>query len=256
MKNWEIFETEVAEWIRNSVGNNIKIEQKGTSDSTESDILVSTNKGKYYIETKMNKAQTSQFALTIENGKFVYSDNNRYQANKYSNAIIDELNSNPDYLKAGTKGLEINISDELATNWIISNMKNKGVRFVATKSNGQKKIFKLEDFGKAFDIKAKIRIKKSGSSPLPRKDFDSFISVLRDEFPEYEIIYDNNRPFVKLDKDFGRYELKNCRFCLSNKGNGVFEPRKLSATANNTVIFQISAKKDSVSEDLESCFAF
>lgn len=258
MKKWEMFENEIAEWVGNEIQNkNIVVEQLGTSDSTQSDIRVSNGEKEFFIETKMPKAQTSQFALTVNDDKFAFSDGNRYKNNQYSKAIIKELNSNSDYLNAGTKGIEIAINSKLASNWIKSNMKNKGVKFVATKgTDGLKKIIKLKDFGKEFEITAKLRRKKSGSRPLPKKDYKDFITELSGLFSDYEIVNEDKNLLIKLNTELQEVHLENTDVYLIKRDNGLFEPRKLSTTFSNTVIFEIKSKTDSAGEDLGAVLAF
>ena len=159
------------------------------NDSTMPDIelTLNSNKKKFYIEVKMPSSQTSQFALEITNNRFKCSKKNRFKSNKHSEEITKILNDNFDfYSKVSQHGIIVPVPNEISFSWIVSNMKNKNVKFITSvDSNGNKKIFSINQFNNFFNIKTVLRRKRSGSQNIPKTFYKDFKKCFDLKFPKY-----------------------------------------------------------------------
>lgn len=247
MAIWEQFEIDVIEYLQNRFGEYANFNLTGGHNSYTSDIEVSSSRGKYFIEVKKCPAQSGQFVLHLDplQDKFVYSNQNKTPLNTYSNRIINNMNKDIyKYVDARASGKEIiypGCKHDFA-NWIINSYRAKKTKFIIT--NGYK-IFKLNDFDKAFDISATFRIKKSGSSTIARTRTDDLIDYLSQQ-GDFDIIkfeVDNSGKLFA----FSNYNLKNIRFnynrqtYMFSQSNPIYryEIRRLSNTCNSNVIFSI-----------------
>lgn len=264
MKKWEDFENEMVEYLKQMLQNyDVIVKQYGNTDSTISDIEIKINSSnkKFFIETKMPASQTLQFVVEIINNKFVYGSKNKFKANQYSNKIINILNNNYDlYSKVGQTGIIVPVPSTIAFNWIISNMKNKNVKFIISiDNNGNKKVFSLDKFNDFFNIKTIFRRKKSGSQDLPKIYYDDFKEHLKSKFSKYKysLSTDNKKLYLNLPINLNK---NNCyidndvlpegkRYFLSNKGNGKYEVKLTSATNNPNILFELSLK-DNIDFDM------
>lgn len=235
--SWRAFEEECAAYLNEKYG--IKFELQGESDSTVSDILCRGKRKDFYIEAKMPSAQCGQFVLLpdLKNGVFKYSPKNKTNENEYTKMIVDFMDSNfHEFCDSGTAGVDINMSKSVFYNWIISYYKEKGAEFFITKDRGEFLIFPIDRFHKYFDVTAKYREKKSGSSSLNnsnRSDFEYAMGIagIDFRFSGLDIISDRYLDGIKVNGDKYDYLLRE------NDSN--YKVRKLSNTRNANVIFSI-----------------
>ena len=243
MSNWEKFEIECTNYLRNNFGNQAEFEHYGGSDSTIPDILVKCRNGSnFYIEAKNTPAQCGQFVLlpNIERKCFEYSSLNNSPLNVFSKQIMEHMNYYFDeFREAGTKGKTVDMSNgkKIFSGWIKEYYTNKGVKFFITNNFN---IIPVERFGDYFDVSAIYRIKRSGSSDVG----NSRISTVGD----YII---NNYNGVSIHHKVGKLYvssptyLHDSRFILGDneymfsKREDLYEIRKLSSTYNANVIFSI-----------------
>lgn len=247
--NWKNFECACTEYLNVRFGWYANFILQGGADSTTSDIFVKTRKGEeFYMEAKHSPAQCGQFVLlpNIKTGMFEYSDGNKMSENQYSVEIMAYMNTYFDKFRAaGTKGKDIDMvnGQYLFAQWIISAYKRKGVKYFITNDFCILPIGKIQDY---FNITAKYRIKRSGSSKVGKKNIVYVVDYISSH--DYGItdsnVY-NDKIFVESDT-----ELHNKRFILAgneymfSRRNELYEIRKLSNTYNANVIFSIVLKSD------------
>lgn len=247
MNTWEKFEIQCTNFLNDRFSAYARFIHQGGAISTVPDILVETNTGSsFYIEVKHAPAQCGQFVLLPdpETKTFIYSPLNDICINKYSEIIINFMNNDFNaFKKAGSTGKTIDMpnSSNIFANWIISAYKEKKVRFFITNNYT---ILPIEHFLEYFNVTAKYRAKKSGSSNVGKK----YINLVKDYIlsHNYEIIQTR----IEKDKLFvvSSQELKNNKFTLCgieymfSPRNNEYELRKLSKTKNSNVIFSIDYK--------------
>lgn len=251
MKRWQISEAECLEYLNQKFSDSEYVfEPVGGSDSTKSDILLTKNKEElFYIEVKMKKAQCGQFVVNKNESGFINSDK------PIEREIIDEMNKNFNYFSLpGTKGVDLNLDKKYYYNWVLNHYKTKNVRyFIVEDKVGENRInhsnfivFPIDRFCEYFDITAKYRVKKSGSSSPSynlKKDIEDILN--KNNINYSDLCFNNNKAFVTiLDKDV-KFKLKSLsyEYQFNPQENKKFEIRKLSNTKNANVIFSICFKK-------------
>lgn len=249
MKQWEQFEKECIEYLNDNFDKYATFQHMGGKNSNISDILVKTNKNnEFYIEVKHSPCQSGQFVLipNFESKEFTYSNRNKIDINHFSKTIMDYMNSNfVKFSNSGTAGTIIDFENcqNCFANWIKSLYKTKNAKFIITNNFKLIDIDELEYF---FDITAKYRIKKSGSSKVPKKDYENILNYILDKYPIDKYTYKNNSLFVKSNNNLQKisFEYKNFTYKFSIKENSYFEVRRLSKTRNANVIFSLRLKEN------------
>ena len=247
MSIWKDFEIQCTEYLNNKFGAYATFIHQGGSNSTIPDILVNTNSGNtFYIDAKHSPAQCGQFVLlpNLETRTFEYSHQNATPFNPYTEIIIAFMNENFNEFKdAGTSGKDINIpnNSNIFGNWIIQTYKNKGVKFFIT--NGYT-ILPIDSFLDYFNVTAKYRIKRSGSSSVGKSRLESVKNYI---FSHDYIITNShfvgNKLFVVSPQQLHeqRFLLRGIEYMFSLRENE-YELRRLSNTYNANVIFSIKYK--------------
>lgn len=233
-----------------------------TCDSTGSDIEVKiNNKSVFFIEVKDTVAQSGQFVVLPNNVShtFEFSPNNKSSSNEITDLIINHLNKNFEkYNNAGTAGEKIDIDSNFFAQWIINHYKNKKVKYVISKKENFL-ICPIDKFEEYFEIESTLRVKKSGSSHVPKKDVEMIkLSLLQENFnlkTYYEITESGKkRLLVKAPSEYEtrRFTIDNSTYYFSpTDDKNLFEIKKLSNTRNKNVIFSIKVKQEQVISDLE-----
>jgi hypothetical protein len=246
MSTWEEFEIDCTNFLIEQFGEYAKFTHQGRSDSTVPDIKVETKNNKqFYIEAKHSPAQCGQFVLlpNIETRKFEYSRLNSTELNEFSEIIIDHMNNNfEEFKEAGTAGknIEFDNCQNVFNSWIIKTYKDKGVKFFITNNNV---ILPIEDFSEYFNVSAKYRIKRSGSSSVGSGNIDKVIEYLKSTFSNIELKTTYDKVFICTNDNLHnqRFIIGKNEFMISKRENN-FEVRKLSNTFNANVIFSIELK--------------
>ncbi len=258
MTVWEDFELKCTDYLNNKYGQYANFVHKGGVNSTVADILVNTHSGnKFYIDAKHTPAQCGQFVLipNIKTSSFIYSSKNANPINDYAKAIINHMNNFFEkYKDAGASGKNIYFSncEKVFSNWIVENYKAKNVRYFITNNFT---VLPTENFADYFEVTAKYRIKRSGSSSLGKKRVEKYALFLSNNmitnFKITKIRTDGNKLYVLSDSN-----LHNIRFndgtyeYMFSARNSEYEVRKLSNTYNANVIFSITHKNIfGISED-------
>lgn len=250
---WFVFECDCNEYLNEKFQDYGNFFQRGESDSTQSDIFVITrNNRNFYIEVKLCPAQCGQFVLIPDdkNRQFVFSKQNASSQNQYTEKIIQYMNARFDEFKnAGTAGLDIHLPQETFAGWIIENYKSKNTELMITNNYT---ILKLSNFADYFNINAKYRIKKSGSSAVGKSNVAAVKSYLAQKYPTVKIDIQDDKVFLYSSANLHnqRFSINNNDFMISAR-DGMFEIRKLSKTNNANVIFSVTNKSTAGMTDNE-----
>ncbi len=250
MTDWERFEIECTRYLNSTFGSYAKFYHQGGANSTVADIRATTSSGKtFFIDAKLSQAQCGQFVLLpdISTGSFLYSKQNATSLNDAARAIITHMNGDFDaFREAGTAGREIVFAkcEDVFADWIISSYKSKGVEYFITEKY---RILAINSFSEHFNISAKYRIKRSGSSDLGMGRIGEFTKFLcNNNAHSYNITAvrsQGSKLFVSSGSsiDNERFVIGSQEFMFSARGKE-YELRKLSNTYNANVIFSISLK--------------
>lgn len=258
MATWESFETQCTDYLQNKFGTYAKFERKGGSDSTIPDILVKTNTGRdFWIEVKQSPAQCGQFVLVpdLKTKTFQYSSKNITRYNKQTEQIIEYMNQNFDeFREAGTTGKNIDIPDKtnIFSNWIIKTYGDKGVRFFITNNYT---LLPLACFSTYFDITARYRVKRSGSSHVGKNNINAVAEYIKSQVGSaIHFRTDENKLYIISSQPLCDFSFRPLRFVFNNyeyffslKSTTYgyeYEIRKLSNTYNLNVIFSIKYKPE------------
>lgn len=242
---WKDFETDCTEYLNKKYGDYANFKHMGGSDSTLPDIKVTTKSGNaFYIDVKHSPAQCGQFVLLpdIASRTFIYSHLNTTPINKYAKQIITHMNDLFDeFIEAGTSGKDIVMNNgcEIFSNWIIEAYKNKGTLYYITNDYT---ILPIERFRKYFNVSAKYRVKRSGSSHVGKSNISSVLNYI--QFHGYAIEntrIENGKLFVVSAESLHnqRFLLHGNEYMFSLRG-AEYEIRKLSNTFNANVIFSLA----------------
>lgn len=251
MDNWKIFELDCTYYLIKEYGENFT--HLGFSDSTVSDIKYENNSKLFYIEAKMPSAQSGQFVLLpdYENKEFTFSTRNKTKQNENTDFIIQYMNKNFErYANAGTTGEDIEIDQTIFNSWIVNTYKEKMVKFFITKGDDYI-IFPIEKYGEYFSITAKYRIKKSGSSKVPKSCQENVLKKIKSMSINFKILDDFE---IESSQDLNKMKFKvlDSDYMFSHKKDNIYRIRKLSNTRNANVIFSIQLLKEQDSADLKN----
>lgn len=248
MTSWEKFEISCTDYLNDTFGTYAVFTRQGGADSTVSDIFVETKSGRtFYIEAKQSPAQCGQFVLLpdIETHTFQYSKKNAHPINFYAEKLILHMNQYfHTYCEAGTAGKEIRFPNcsSVFSNWIIQVYQEKKTQFFITNDFT---ILPIEQFQQYFDVTAKYRIKRSGSSSVGKRQCQLIMDYIFDH--DYDIdnyCMDGNKLFVESAQNLHdrRFILHGNEYMFSLRDHNMYELRKLSNTYNANVIFSIKRK--------------
>lgn len=260
MSSWQEFEVESTDYLNETFGNYAAFYHEGGSDSTIPDIRVETNTNRiFYIDAKHCPAQCGQFVLlpNISTRTFEYSSLNANRINAHAIEIINFMNDDFDeFREAGTAGKDINMQNgsQIFADWIIQIYKEKGARLFITNDF---RIVDIDDFSKYFNVSAKYRIKRSGSSSVGKSRLSAISTYIKDNYNISSVIADDDKLFVTSSVNlhderfiYGGYE-----YMISDRGSS-YEVRKLSNTYNANVIFSIDLKDNKAGLSNEEFIAF
>lgn len=247
-EKWKEFENKCYLYLKNQYGKYADFTALGYSDSTVSDILVELSNGiSFYIETKSPSAQCGQFVLLANeySQKFDYSSRNSTPFLPATKVIIDYMNDKfDDFVSAGTKGIYIDLNSDIFYSWIKDYYSSKNVRYFITQGNDYL-IFPIEHFDNYFDVRAKYRIKKSGSSVPVKSNIAEIETILHKHDINGTIFNIGKQMYLETDTNIDGQKLTGTKYTyLFKKGEkSNFLIRKLSNTNNANVIFEINLKK-------------
>lgn len=247
MKNWEKFEKDCTDYLNQKFGQYAVFRHQGGADSTVADILVQAENGEnFYIDAKNCPAQCGQFVLLpdLKSNTFKYSPKNATPFNPYAESIMNYMNSNfHTFLQAGTAGLDIQIenSRQVFSGWVIDTYQSKGVAFFIS---NQFTLVPIQQFSDYFDVTAKYRIKRSGSSQVGKSRISAVLKhIFAQDFGVADFRIDEGKLFISSPHDLHdrRFELQGKEYLFSRRGCE-YELRRLSNTYNANVIFSIQLR--------------
>lgn len=246
---WKDFEIDCTNYLNRKFGAYAKFTHLGEEDSTRPDILVETKTGKrFYIDAKHSPAQCGQFVLlpNIATTSFDYSPRNVNHLNAYAQIIMRHMNTDFDaFREAGTAGKDIILpnraSENVFSNWVIDTYSRKGAKFFITNNYT---LLPIERFQAYFNITAKYRIKRSGSSAVGHTRHSMVRSYIHPtDYSIKAFRADGEKLFVTATRNIHnqRFILQGYEYMFSQRG-AEYEIRKLSNTYNANVIFSIEKK--------------
>ena len=149
-----------------------------------------------------------------------------------------------EFREAGTAGKDIQMKNDsqIFSDWIIQVYKEKGAKYFIINNFV---ILPIEHFQEYFDVTAKYRIKRSGSSNVGKsrlKPVLDFISTTDYVINNSRI--DRDKLFVQSSQSLHnkRFIYQQYEYMFSQRGDE-YEVRKLSNTYNANVIFSITQLK-------------
>lgn len=254
-QTWKIFEQQCFDYLVSEYGTKANFTKYGDSDSTNSDVLVTTSSSKFFIDIKKSSAQSGQFVLIPDtnNNVFQFSDRNKSDRNQYTDSIIEHMNSKfHAFETSGTSGKEIEMNSSIFSNWIQAYYHSKNVKYIVTKE--QDYIFiPLNKIDTYFEITATYRTKRSGSGTPPKSIHQELASFLQNMYPHSDIKIDTKKMYLIIDDislHSTKFQHKNRNYQISQTRDlNTYEIRKLSNTANANVIFSLKLIKPQSAED-------
>lgn len=254
---WENFEEECCDFLQKKY-DNVVFELQGGHDSTKTDLTVLREGNQLFkIEVKMPHAQCGQFVLFTDEQKkeFIYSSQNKTPLNRYSMAIIKEMNKDFENLKKPSAA-NLDINADLFVNWIVSYYKDiKKASFMMTKGDGYI-LFPIEKLANYFNVTASYRIKKSGSSNPVAKNVEEIKDLLCSAGLNVASLFFTEKHLNVILRN--PITLKTISLCGNKynyflRGEGKnFRITKLSNTHNANVIFSITLKSPQDIGDLKA----
>lgn len=249
MKRWEQFEEDCCTYLNEQWGGEgVHFVKKGGSNAYDGDIdVVRTLSGKVLgkIETKLCPAQSGQFTLSEEDGRYRYSASNVYPENENAQKIVEWVNENRgDFLRVGQSGIPLTCPQAWLADWVAEHYRKKHVYFVITSSSlsAPKRIVPIHLLQEVFDITAVVRRKKSGSRHLPAKERTALLLRLAEEAPVQSVLPKENKTLVYFDRDPDPNAVEG--YFLSRQSSGGYYIKKKGTTNGVTLIFSLRLKKE------------
>lgn len=256
MSKWEDFELACTTFLNQEYGGNFI--HYGSNDSTLSDIQYSKDGIDIWIEAKMPEAQSGQFVL-IQNYKkkiFTYSSRNKTLRTKNINRIIEFMNKDFEfYSNPGTSGIMMNLPSDLMYNTIKDMYQQKNVNFFITGTIDNFIIFPLKKLNDYFEIFAKYRVKKSGSSQISKNNLQDIKKTLNSQNIIFEFNLSQTPPTIITKSNLANKKIHGESYCYLFKtidaGSNEYFIRRLSNTANANIIFSLKLKSNQNITDLK-----
>lgn len=257
--SWKKEEIDAYIFLKNLQLKDIIFEDLGKHDSNTPDIKVSKNSQFiFYIEVKMNKAQSSQFVVEKIENRFKFSDKNKTENNKYKIKILEYLNTNfNEYENVSSNGIEIKCDKDIGYGHIISDFKSKDISYIITRTKTSNfQIIHINNFKNFFNIRCILRNKRSGSSPVSKQCIDRVSDYVIKNFNALNINITDPKKFLFKSEArglLGRYfNVDNQQYFIAKqKLNDSFRVNKTSKTNNPNVIFEIQFSNDNLNDDVK-----
>lgn len=270
---WNKTEEECYKYILSILPHTFTAEQLGGSDSTCGDIKILKNDTLLTcVEVKEATSQAGQFVIepSSMNDRYIFSKGNK-TSSKYCQPIIDYLNDYFEKFKfVAQNSIRVDCPNTISISRIINEyLYEKNTNFFITKDNTNYLIFKTEDLGLYFDVECNLRRKKSGSSGIPKSDYNKVIELINEYLKSLNIkgnAYGNkNDEKMYVQCEDSNKQLKGTRIefdalnytiFFSYKDHNFYELRKLSKTNNPNIIFTLTLKKNHPNSDITAFLNF
>jgi len=249
LQKWEVFQNEATSFLSDYF--NIYCSMEGGFDATTSEITarnvdqVLTN-----IEAKFCPAQAGQIILLSDGNKFTFSEKSKNSCNKYTQEIIDYLNTNYESF-VGTNSATIpitTISYSTLFKWVKEVYKEKNVEWIiASKEfcnlNEDDLLFApLEEIENYFDISITFRRKKTGNDHIPGKDLPDFQEEMDMINPNYQIKRTNNRYLLTLNEKVTNFNIGHKYLLSMTNKDAQYYIKKKDMNTNPNLVFQLNLK--------------
>lgn len=248
-KQWQLFEEHCLNYLQGKFGMYGNFALAGGVDSTASDIAVTLSNGvKFFIEVKEDNAQCSQFVLIpdMQSREFIYSRRNKLPMNPFTKHIMIYMNNHFDeFSQAGTSGKRIDPFLAASAGHIRYQHMMKGVEFFITYDNNNQRyiLLPLSLFSYYFEIVGMYRAKKSGSSPISKKDEMPINAYLSNNYG-FSCSRSGDKFVAPIIHDLigKKLDINDCKYIFGDLDGNSMYMRKLSDTQNGTVIFCVKLK--------------
>ncbi len=245
MKNWEKFEKECAQYLKEKY-KELTFKVTGGHDSNNNDIIVIKNKQEICsIECKMPTAQCGQFVLFIdkENHNITFSKRNKTPYDKYVKEIIAEIKKNIDLENISSKE-NLPISEYSIINWVKNYYSAiKGTKYCITKYESDYIIFPIKNIEHYFSFSAKYRPKTSGSSNPSNNNITEIEKILESNYTNFKIEIKGKEYFATINDTRDTFVLFGGKYRYQfSKENKKYKIRRLSNTTNSNFIVSIKLK--------------
>lgn len=259
--SWENEEIEAYAFLKSLGLNNIVFEACGKHNSNIPDIKVLKNGSFiFYIEVKMNMAQSSQFVIEKHESKFKFSELNKTENNEFKKEILNYLNNHFNtYKNVSSKGIEVKCDKVFSYGHINSDLEFKCIKYIITRAREKTSKFKIihrDNFKNFFDIKCILRRKKSGSSPISKKNLDKVRNYVTENFNASIKNHEDTKNFLfqseKSDLLGHYFNIDNEQYFISKKKyNNYFRVNRTSKTNNPNIIFDIQLINHIIDDDMK-----
>lgn len=247
MENWEIYEINSKNYL-NSIFSipDIEFVKTGGSDSTSSDIIVNFKRQYLFsIEAKLSPSQCGQFVLVRDEFKNLTLSGKMRFSNIYTDQIIEQID--PQYEDENSI-LNLDISQNLLSNWVKEHYIKKGVEFIITSTNIDSfhSIIPVSEIDNYFEFYCVLRRKRSGTRGVPRRYRNQSIILLQNHLKSLEInnytIDDNDKDLsfnLNEDKAIYNNDLYFDKYFISKVNLHMFKVKVRATTNNLNVVFNL-----------------
>lgn len=275
MADWEVFEHECAEYLRDRyAGRNVQVEEYGSNNAYLADIIVKGNGRSIPIETKMARAQSGQFVVGYDDGedvedRFFISNGCADSLSTAVQVLIDELNSDTErYLDLmATQGwAHVDVDEEVVGRCIAEHYRRtKGENHLITGHLGDgKMLIPMDCLLDYFRVGAVLRYKHSGPGPIAAYDqynaqahLDEHLARLRssgkygDLRVEGPLYRDGRHWHVAMDAVLERSDryFGNDGYYLSPGRSGLYRAKRRGKTNSITVVFTLDLHPEKFAAD-------
>jgi len=213
MEDWEKFEKQACRYLNESFPDSkeqIEFKWSGKSDSKEPDIKAYKKDNHIFnIEAKLSPSQSGQFVVLLNNdGKFEFSEDcEEHVYNKYSENILRYINTNLDKIDLSNPNFNIPELKDDFYNWIRIHYQSKDSKFIITSTSIADvfyAIVPIHQLKKYFAVDATFRLKRSGTTNLPKSQRKEAINKLKEHTSKSnievrEVRVENDETLVKFD---------------------------------------------------------
>lgn len=262
MAEWSKFEEESTKFLNETYGSQDRVfRRNGGYDSTQPDIeFFKNNKNIFNMEVKKSPSQSGQFVVhyNTDNSLFEFSSKNLSEQNNHTKDIIKYMNLNAKTILNKKSGAQLNMSQVIFKNWIVDYYSSKKVKYIITEDNNTFVILPLSKINDYFEISAKYRMKRSGTSNLGKKYEEEAVEAILKLYPTAKFYKDNKRLIVSFDHELNKSKqyigLSKIDIYLSKKSTNKndYIIRQRSKTKNYNVIFSLRLIKNQDLKDLRN----
>lgn len=247
-KKWKEFEKNATNLLNKNVDEYTFINE-GNSDSTAPDIKVFKNKNRISnIEAKYSPSQAGQIVVIDEKGKFKFSDKSKEKETSAGTKIINKINSNySKYKDVQQTGINIDIDEKILFSHIKEKYKEKDISFIIASKESENLnstntcLIKIDEIENYFNITATVRRKKSGTSHVPKKEYDEVKKAIQDTYGKGTFKEDGKKLLFQGNINDNSESFGSNHF-LSKKSDNEYYVKKKSSTNNINIMFSLELK--------------